>query len=300
VNIPKELLRKIYEIEIIAKHDVMELFPGVHESVFLGGGFNLVRHKEYEPGDSVMDIDQHLYARCPDKVYVTLFTKLKHMNIWIFADVSSSGRFGFGDLTKRELLVKSAAFLGFSASVVLDNIGLIAFTNKVKKQLVPKSGKGWVYHMLGEIWRLSNDSGKTDIAASLKKAKNFLGESDMVVLISDFLDDNCFKRNSPFWHEIRTIAGRHDLIPVVLEEDDSFLMGAKGHITLRDLETGRDVKFYSSPKSCKELKEELEKRHEILRSWFMESNARAIFIKREAHLRKFHKYFLIRKRSKLR
>lgn len=300
MKIPKELLRKIYEIEIIAKKDVSELFPGVHESVFLGGGFNLVRHKEYEPGDDVIDIDQHLFARFPDKVYVTLFRKQKHMTIWIVADVSSSSRFGFGELTKRELLVKSAAFLGFSASTVLDNIGLIAFTNKVKKHLAPKSGKGWVYYMLEELWRLSTESGKTDIASSLKKARNFFGESDMVVLISDFLDSNCFKRDSSFWQEVRTVAGRHDLIPVVLEEDDSFLLNAKGHIRLRDLETGKDVKIYSSSKSQEEFKKELERRHETLRSWFMESNARAMFIKREADLRKFHKFFLIRKRSKLR
>lgn len=300
MKIPQELLKKIYEIEIIAKKQVNELFPGVHESVFLGGGFNLVRHKEYEPGDDVIDIDHYLLARFPDKVYVTLFRKQKHMTIWVLADVSSSSRFGFSGLTKRELLVKSAAFLGFSAITRLDNVGLIAFTNKIEKQLFPKSGKGWIYYLLEEIWRLSSKPERTDIATSLKKARNFFRESDMVVLISDFLDDNCFKRDSSFWKEIRNISGRYDLIPVVLEENELFLLDAKGQIRLRDLETGKDIKFYSSPKNRAEFKKEVEKRRDILRSRFMKLNARAIFIREEADLRKFFKFFQIRKRSKLR
>lgn len=300
MSMPQELLRKVYEIEIIAKKEVRELFPGVHESVFLGEGFNFAKHREYQPGDDVKSIDWHLMARFPDKVYVRLFKKYKHMTIWILVDVSNSNRFGFSDLTKRELLIKLIAFLGFSAVARLDNVGLIAFTNKIKKQLAPKSGKGWVYYVLEEIWRLLDKSGKTDIVFSLKKARNFIGESDMVVLASDFLDDNCFKRDSSFWKEIRNITGRHDLIPVVLEEDESFLLDVKGNTRLRDLESEKSVNFYLSPKNRAELKKETEEKHQILRDGFMESNARAIFIKEEADLRKLMKFFLIRKRGKLR
>lgn len=297
MNIPKELLAKVYEIEIITKKRINELNPGSHQSVFLGDGFDFEEHREYSPGDDVKKIDWHLLARIPDKVYVKYYCETKQLTLWIIADLSASIRFGYSDLTKKELMIKAMAYLGFSAVHELDKIGAIFFTDKVKKQLVPKSSKGWVHHMLNETWNFSGPEN-TNIVRGLRQARNYLRGSDMVILISDFLDDSCMKQNSGFWQEIEAIVGSHDFIPIVLEEDEAFLLNAKGLIRLKDLETGKSVKFYLSAKNREEFKRELDKRHEILRSRFIESGTRAIFIRRDEDMDKFLKFFLIRKKRR--
>ncbi len=298
MKIPKELLKSLYQIEIITKQKISEVNSGAHRSIFLGQGFDFEEHREYSPGDDVRNIDWNLAARFPDKVYRKCFREQKQLTTWILADLSGSTRFGYSDLTKRELLVKSAAYLGFSAAHELDKVGLVVFTNKIKKWLIPKSGKDWVWHILDKIWSFSCVSEKTDITSALKKAKNYFRGSTMVFLLSDFLDKNCLNRNSIFWEEIRNIAGRHDLIPIVLDEDESFFLNVRGNIKLRDLETGKMINYHLSKKNRDKFVKRIEERHSILRRLFIESGTRAIFVKQKQDLDKFLKFFLIRKRGK--
>ncbi len=298
MKIPEDLLKRLYEIEIITKQKIGEVNPGAHRSIFLGQGFDFEEHREYSPGDDVRDIDWNLLARFPDKVYRKCFREEKQLTTWILADLSGSTRFGYKNLTKRELLVKSAAYLGFSAVHELDKVGSIVFTNKIKERLIPKSGRDWAYHILDKIWNFSCASEKTDIGFALKKAKNYFKGSTMIFLLSDFLDRDCLNRDSVFWKEIKNIAGVHDLIPIVLDEDDSFLLNAKGNIELRDLETGRMINFRLSQKNRDKFAKKIKERHSILRELFIESGTRAIFVKREEDLDKFLKFFLIRKRGK--
>ncbi len=299
MNMPRELLKGIYEIEIIAKRQSEELFPGIHESAFLGDGYNPVIHKEYEPGDNVRNIDWHAFARSPDKIDVIQFREYKYMTIWILADVSGSVRFGFDNLSKRELLVKAAAFIGISAAITLDNVGLVAFSNKLNKRLIPKNSKDWVYYLLDQIWKFSKRTTKTSIGPCLKKSRRYFKEHSMVFLISDFLDPDCSKKNSFFWEQAKKIAERHDLIPVVLDENPNFLLNTKGNVRLRDIESGKNVKVKLSANSRKKFEKELEQRRSFIKNSFMEFGVRPIFIRQESDLRKPMKFFLIRKRGKL-
>ena len=297
MSLPKELLAKIYEIEIITKKRTDDLNPGSHPSVFLGEGFDFEEHREYFPGDDIKKIDLHLLARIPDKVYVKYYRETKQLTIWILADLSASMRFGFADLTKKELMIKSMAYLGFSAAHELDKVGAILFADKIKKQLRPKNSKSWVHYMLNEAWDFSC-SKNTDIVKSLKEARNYLRKSDIVFLLSDFLDNDCLKHDSGFWQEIRNMVGFHDLIPVVLEEDESFLLNVEGNLSLKDLESGKRINFRASNKNRDEFIKMLQERHGILRKLFIESGTRAIFIKGDVDIDKFLKFFLIRKKRR--
>ena len=297
MSLPKELLAKIYEIEIITKKRTDDLNPGSHPSVFLGEGFDFEEHREYFPGDDIKKIDWHLLARIPDKVYVKYYRETKQLTIWILADLSASMRFGFADLTKKELMIKSMAYLGFSAAHELDKVGAILFADKIKKQLRPKNSKSWVHYMLNEAWDFSC-SKNTDIVKSLKEACNYLRKSDIVFLLSDFLDNDCLKHDSGFWQEIRNMVGIHDLIPVVLEEDESFLLNVEGNLSLKDLESGKRINFRASNKNRDEFIKMLQERHGILRKLFIESGTRAIFIKSDVDMDKFLKFFLIRKKRR--
>ena len=61
--IPREILRKIRQIEIRTNRLVSETLAGQYHSVFKGQGMNFDEVREYQPGDEVRSIDWNVTAR---------------------------------------------------------------------------------------------------------------------------------------------------------------------------------------------------------------------------------------------
>jgi len=61
--IPREILKKIRQIEIRTNRIVTETLAGQYHSVFKGQGMNFDEVREYQPGDDVRAIDWNVTAR---------------------------------------------------------------------------------------------------------------------------------------------------------------------------------------------------------------------------------------------
>src|ERR1044071_1460643 len=61
--IPREILKKIRQIEIRTNRIVTETLAGAYHSVFKGQGMNFDEVREYQPGDDVRAIDWNVTAR---------------------------------------------------------------------------------------------------------------------------------------------------------------------------------------------------------------------------------------------
>ena len=61
--IPKEILKKVRKIEIIARDAVNNVFSGEYKSVFKGQGMEFNEVREYQPGDDIRNIDWNVTAR---------------------------------------------------------------------------------------------------------------------------------------------------------------------------------------------------------------------------------------------
>jgi hypothetical protein len=61
--IPREILKKIRQIEIRTNRVVTETLAGQYHSVFKGQGMNFDEVREYQPGDDVRAIDWNVTAR---------------------------------------------------------------------------------------------------------------------------------------------------------------------------------------------------------------------------------------------
>ena len=55
--IPKEILKKVRQIEIRTKNLVNDIFGGEYQSVFKGRGMTFSEVREYSPGDDIRMID---------------------------------------------------------------------------------------------------------------------------------------------------------------------------------------------------------------------------------------------------
>ena len=63
--IPREILKKIRQIEIRTNRLVSETLAGQYHSVFKGQGMNFDEVREYQPGDEVRSIDWNDFEPAP-------------------------------------------------------------------------------------------------------------------------------------------------------------------------------------------------------------------------------------------
>ena len=127
--IPREILKKIRQIEIRTNRLVSETLAGQYHSVFKGQGMDFDEVREYQPGDEVRAIDWNVTARM-NHPFVKKFVEERELTVMLVVDVSGSGLFGSGEQSKRELAAEIASVLAFSAIRNNDKVGLILFTRR--------------------------------------------------------------------------------------------------------------------------------------------------------------------------
>src|SRR3954464_14774227 len=163
--IPREILKKIRQIELRTRRLVNESLAGQYHSVFKGQGMNFEEVREYQPGDEVRAIDWNVTARM-NHPFVKKFVEERELTLMLLVDVSGSGIFGSGEQTKRELAAEIASVLAFSAIRNNDKVGLILFTDEVEKFIPPKKGRRHVLRVIREIlfYEPKNQGTNLDLA----------------------------------------------------------------------------------------------------------------------------------------
>jgi len=148
--IPREILKKIRQIELRTNRIVTETLAGQYHSVFKGQGMNFDEVREYQPGDDVRAIDWNVTARM-NHPFIKKFVEERELTLMLVVDVSGSGLFGSRDQSKRELAAEIASVLAFSAIRNNDKVGLILFSDEVEKFISPRKGRSHVLRVIREV-----------------------------------------------------------------------------------------------------------------------------------------------------
>ena len=74
--IPKQILKKVKQVEIRTRGLVNDLFGGEYHSVFKGRGMAFSEVREYQPGDDIRLIDWNVTAR-NGSPFIKIFEALK-------------------------------------------------------------------------------------------------------------------------------------------------------------------------------------------------------------------------------
>ena len=88
--IPREILKKIRQIEIRTNRLVSETLAGQYHSVFKGQGMNFDEVREYQPGDDVRSIDWNVTARM-NHPFIKKFVEERELTVMLVVDLSGSG-----------------------------------------------------------------------------------------------------------------------------------------------------------------------------------------------------------------
>src|ERR1700742_2890984 len=178
--IPREILKKIRQIELRTNRLVTETLGGQYHSVFKGQGMNFEEVREYQPGDEVRAIDWNVTARM-NHPFVKKFVEERELTLMLMVDLSGSGLFGSGEQSKRELAAEIASVLAFSAIRNNDKVGLILFTDTVEKYIPPKKGRRHVLRVIREILLFQPNRRGTDFHSAIETLNRLARRHAIVV-----------------------------------------------------------------------------------------------------------------------
>src|SRR3990167_5901947 len=266
--IPKEILKKVRQIEIRTGRLVNDVFAGEYGSIFKGRGMEFHEVREYVPGDDIRSIDWNVTART-GRAYVKKFVEERELTILLMADMSGSGYFGSIEKMKSEIKAEIGGVLAFSAIKNNDKVGLLLFTDRVEKFIAPKKGRLHVLRVIRELLYYTPEGKKTDISAALEYLGKVLKKRAVIFLISDFID-------SGYERLLRILNKRHDIVAIAISDPREAELPGIGLIEFEDAETKEVIYLDTNDNALKEalLKRKVsfsENRKRIFRSINMDS-----------------------------
>jgi len=244
--IPREILKKIRQIEIRTNRLVSETLAGQYHSVFKGQGMNFEEVREYQPGDEVRSIDWNVTARM-NHPFVKKFVEERELTLMLMVDVSGSGLFGSRGQSKRELAAEIASVLAFSAIRNNDKVGLLLFSDEVEKFIPPRKGRRHVLRVIREVLFFQPERQGTDLNGALEFLLRVTPHKAIAVVISDFIGSPAISRGSNPRPRpqmmLRHANRRHDVVAVQITDPYELELPALGRIVLQDAETGEVVEI---------------------------------------------------------
>lgn len=239
----KAIMSGMRQLEIRTRRLVNDSLAGAYHSVFKGRGMDFDEVREYTPGDEVRTIDWNVTARA-GRTFVKKFTEERELTIFLLVDISASGNFGSGALSKRDLAAELASVLAFSAIRNSDKVGLLLYTDRVERYLPPKKGRRHVLRVVRDILYHEPEGTGTDIVKALDVANHVLHRRAIVFLISDFESPkNPATARAELRRAMRQTNRRHDLIAVHVEDPREKELPDVGIVALEDAETGEIVEL---------------------------------------------------------
>ena len=231
--IPREIFKKVRQIEIRTNREVTDVLGGQYHSVFKGRGMEFEEVREYLPGDEVRSIDWNVTARFGHP-FIKKFKEERELTVMLVVDVSASGQFGSVRQTKNELAAELAAVLAFSAIRNNDKVGLIMFTDRIEKFVPPKKGRRHVLRVVREILAFQPQGRGTDLQLALDYLNSVQSRRAVTFVVSDFqvTDEESVRK------KLRVASKRHDVIALSLRDPREEELPAVGLLELRDAETG--------------------------------------------------------------
>lgn len=237
------LLKKVRKIEIKSKGLSNHIFAGEYHTAFKGTGMAFSEVREYQSGDDIRSIDWNVTARY-NTPFVKIFEEEREMTVMLLIDVSASGDFGTNKQYKKDLSTEIAAVLAFSAIKNNDKVGVIFFSDRIEKFIIPKKGKSHILRIIREIVSLEPDSKGTDVSMALEYFNSVIKKRSICFLLSDFT-------STPFSKPLKIASKKHDIVGIRIHDKRESEMPNIGLVPMQDMETDKLVYVDTSDKEIR-------------------------------------------------
>lgn len=295
--IPREILKKVRQIEITTSRLVTDVFAGQYHSVFKGQGVEFDEVREYAEGDDIRTIDWNVTART-GRAFVKKYVEERELTVMVMVDLSGSSYFGSVNQLKSKMAAEVSALLALAAIRNNDKVGLILFTDKIEKFIPPVKGLKNVLRIIREVLYFTPTSKGTDIPAALEYLNKVMTRKAITFLISDFMatnDDNLQNLKKA----LNITNRKHDLISIRIKDKLEYELKDAGIVCFKDSELNDVLYIDTSNKDFrnKYLRHNV-KREELISEMFKRNGIDFINISTDkSYLDEIVKFFLGRRKK---
>lgn len=170
-----------------ARFIVEGYMAGEHKSPFRGFALEFTQHREYSPGDDIRHLDWKVLGRT-DRYYLKQYEQETNYVAHILLDGSESMKYGSGSLTKLQYGKVMAACLSYLILHQRDAVSVGLFDTAVR-QMVPRTSNIASIHNIMNVLAAFEPREQTNIAQVLHDMAGQIRRKGIVILISDFFDD---------------------------------------------------------------------------------------------------------------
>ena len=227
----REFLEKLERLALRWQKSFPGLVGGHNPSRFSGAGQEFLDHRSFHHGDDLRAVNWRAYLRL-EKLFLKMFQVEPRVPVRMLLDTSDSMLAG-GKFDYARRLAGALCYVGM---VRLDGIELHPFSGKLGRRFVCTGGRhrfGPVLDSLGAM----EAGGQTDFFAVLREFLTRYPQRGLVIVISDFLDDQGCERALQFLADFG-----HELMLLQIWSDEDRTPPWDGELELEDAETGGRLK----------------------------------------------------------
>jgi uncharacterized protein (DUF58 family) len=165
---------------------------GQHQSRQLGRGMNFSEVRKYQPGDDIRAIDWRVTART-GKPHTKLFTEEREQPVVLYADISTSMRFGSALMLKSVQMAHMASLVSWLAVEQKDRIGAVIDTGDKLVDIRPTSRNRGPLQLLHQLVELHNqalttaESPQQPMHKGLEALRRLCPKGSEIIILSDFI-----------------------------------------------------------------------------------------------------------------
>jgi len=223
--------RRVRDLEILSSRLIRAGFAGDYHSAFHGRGIEFSQVREYQPGDDIRTIDWNVTART-GVPHVKEFIEERDLTVIVAVDVSASMAFGSVDWRKCDIAAELAAVFAFSAVENMDRVGLLLFSDGVRRFIPARRGRAHaqvIVHAAVDS-AMRGCSGIADFDRAALFLERVSSKRAVVLVISDYLNLN-------FERTMKRLNRRHDVIAMAINDPREERFPAGGLARVVDAET---------------------------------------------------------------
>lgn len=230
----REFLEKLERLTIHWQKSFAGLVGGHNKSRLPGAGQEFLDHRNFHHGDDLRAINWYAYLRL-EKLFLKMFQVEPRVPVRMLVDLSASMMAHGG--SKFEYARKLAASLCYVGLMRLDSIEVHGFSNRLGHRISSSGGRHRFPGVMDRLAALSPE-GPTDYLAVTREFIGSYSQRGLVVIISDFLDDQGCERSLQYLADFG-----HELMLLQIWADEDRTPPWAGELELRDAETGAALKI---------------------------------------------------------
>lgn len=277
-----DIIKKVKQIEIRSKKKTNSILMGDYHSAFKGQGMTFSEVRQYQFGDDIRRIDWNKTAHFQE-TFVKIMEEERELSVIFLVDISASMNYGSKTALKRDYIAEICASIGFSAVGNNDKVGLILFSDKVHKVILPQKGKKHLLAMISQIISADYAPTQTNLSEAIKYMLNIFKKKSMVFIFSDF-NDNFDEKT------LKIVAHKHQLLGIKVSDEKDNTIPNIGYAEILDSETGQKVWVNTScPKFRADFEEGKRQQNQYIQHIFDKASAGFIDLKTgDDYIKKLH------------